>query len=365
MASLKEALREYELDNEIIQPSKTDELAKSLAEPHIKVVNGRYEMPVPIKNEVLLKLSDNYNVALKRALSLRRNALRNSSLKQTLLNTFAELIAEEWIVPADFSDCDVKWHLPFFVTQTTKPRVVYDGAATTEGISLNQAVLAGETLLNKLVEVLIRFRLGKYACVADVSKCFFQVRISRSQEDLFRVVWFENNDLDNGVTKVFRFTRHVWGVNSSPYVALVALNRLVSENPTNPSQVTLNAIEKNRYMDDVLLASDKLVDLETFASEGCELFESRGFKLRKWVADSDAKTIPHNICRSDLSPCVCDIDLGVQALPDSSALGLTWDTQNDMLRIHWREFDEASTKREMSSQLSSQFDFWVWHHRFC
>ena len=32
-------------------------------------------------------------------------------------------------------------------------------------------------------------------------------------------------------------------------------------------------------MDDVLLASNKLVDLETFAGEGCRLFESRGFKL--------------------------------------------------------------------------------------
>ena len=42
-------------------------------------------------------------------------------------------------------------------------------------MSINQAVLAGENLLNGLVEVLIRFRLGRYACVADISKCFFQV----------------------------------------------------------------------------------------------------------------------------------------------------------------------------------------------
>ena len=61
-----------------------------------------------------------------------------------------------------------------------------------EDLSLNQAVLAGENLLNKLVEVLIRFRLGKYACVADVSKCFFPLGIPRDQQDLFRIVWFEN-----------------------------------------------------------------------------------------------------------------------------------------------------------------------------
>ena len=117
---------------------------QSLVEPHVKEVDGRYEMPVPIKNEVLQKLPDNYNFALKRTLSLKRNALRNPTLKKTLLNTFAELVAEEWIVPVVLSDCDTNWYLPFFVTQSAKPRVVYDGAAAADGVSLNQAVLAGE-----------------------------------------------------------------------------------------------------------------------------------------------------------------------------------------------------------------------------
>ena len=106
VVALKEALRECEMEDETIQPSKTDELAKSLVEPHIKVVDGCYEMPVLIKNEILQKLPDNYNSALKRTLSWRRNALRNPTLEKTLLNTFAELVPEEWIVPAVLFDCD-------------------------------------------------------------------------------------------------------------------------------------------------------------------------------------------------------------------------------------------------------------------
>ena len=39
--------------------------------------------------------------------------------------------------------------------------MVYDGAATVNGVCLNQLVLAGENLLNGLVEVLTRFRMGK------------------------------------------------------------------------------------------------------------------------------------------------------------------------------------------------------------
>ena len=102
-----------------------------------------------------------------------------------------------------------------------------------------------------MFEVLIRFRLGKYACVADVSKCFFQVSIPRDLQDLFRIVWNKNNDLDKGKPQIFKFTRHVWGINSSPYVALLALKRLVKENPVNVSELTLNVIQNNRYMDDI------------------------------------------------------------------------------------------------------------------
>ena len=76
------------------------------------------------------------------------------------------------------------WYLSFFVTKQKKARVVYDGAATFTGKCRNQAVLAGTNLQNNLVEVLIRFRIGRYACIADLSKCFFQVAIPEKQGDL-------------------------------------------------------------------------------------------------------------------------------------------------------------------------------------
>ena len=133
-----------------------------------------------------------------------------------LVTTFGELIDEKWIGLVDSSIvCDVAWYLPFFVTKTVKLRVVYDGAAMVDGKSLNQALLADENLLHNLLQMLLRFCLGKYACVADASKCFFQVGSPRNQQDLFRIVWFENNDLKRGKPQIFRFTRHIWGINSS------------------------------------------------------------------------------------------------------------------------------------------------------
>ena len=63
------------------------------------------------------------------------------------------------------------------------------------------------------------------------------------------------------------------------------------ENNTNASQPTLTAIENNRYMDDLLLSTDSLVDLEIVSQESAELFQSRGFRLRKWVANSISKSV--------------------------------------------------------------------------
>ena len=94
-------------------------------------------------------------------------------------------------------------------------------------------------------------------------------------------------------------------------MALLALKQLVAENPTSASHVTLNAVETNRYMDDLLLASDHLVDLEAFASKGCKLFASRGFQLRKWVANSHAKSVLYIIPQCDLAATVSEIDLAL------------------------------------------------------
>ena len=187
--------------------------------------------------------------------------------------------------------CKPYWYLPFFVTKQAKSIVVFDGAATYKGVSLNDAVYPGENLLNGLVDVLTRFRLGKFACMADISKCFFQVSIPESQRNLYRLIWLKDNDLVNGFTQIYRFTRRVWGVNSSPYIALLAIKRLVSANVINASPSTLSAILECRYMDDLLLSSDSLVELETIARESRLLFESRRFTLRKWVSNNAAKSI--------------------------------------------------------------------------
>ena len=116
--------------------------------------------------EVVEQLPNNYQNALDRAMTMRRSALKNPELKKTLIDNFGELIDEEWIIPVEVDSISKPMcFLPFFVTKQEKALVVYDGAAVYKGMCLNNAVLSGINLLNNLVEVLTRFRLGRIHCV--------------------------------------------------------------------------------------------------------------------------------------------------------------------------------------------------------
>ena len=143
-----------------------------------------------------------------------------------------------------------------------------------------------------------------------MSKCYFQIRLPWNQQDWFHIIWFKVNNIDGGEIQIFRFTRHVWEINSSPYVALLALDRLAADNPTHASMVTLNAVTQNRSMDDLLFAGNTLSDVETFAREGIELFESRGFKLRKWMTNGHAKSVLLQVPLCDHAPSVGRLTLG-------------------------------------------------------
>ena len=191
IAGLKKSLRNYEIDDKVKQPSINDEITRQLVESNVKVINRRYEISVSLKMDVVTNFPDNYVCALKLTTNLRRNALENVKLKDILEEIFQEMISEGWIVPVDdaiLSDTKC-WYLPFFVTKQDKARVVFDEAATFKG-----------------------------AVEDDLSKCFFQVAMRESQRDLFRLIWYRNNDLDKRKVQLYRFARHVWGINSSPLI---------------------------------------------------------------------------------------------------------------------------------------------------
>ena len=99
--------------------------------------------------------------------------------------------------------------------------MVFDGAAKFQGSALNDAVLSGVNLLNNLLEVLTRFPVGKYASMANLSKCFFEYLYLKIKETCF--VRSTNNNVDGGNIHLFQFTRHCLGINPGLYIVLFAI----------------------------------------------------------------------------------------------------------------------------------------------
>ena len=259
IAELQETVRLLTMEDEAVQHSINDKKAERLVKENSRVVGNRYEMPVPLK-ESISTLPNNYVLAAKRVQALRQSMLKKPQLKDALVSSMQELKQNEYIAPAaetTVSNTPINY-LPYFLTSQSKPRVVYDGSAAWKGRCINDSIYSGPDLLNRLSHVLARFRLGKYALMLDLSKCFFQILLPQDQQDLFRILWFKNDDIEAGVLEPYRFTRHVWGVISSPFIACYAIRKLGLDNPTGASESAIRTVLNSMYMDDLLFSVNTL-----------------------------------------------------------------------------------------------------------
>ena len=106
---------------------------------------------------------------------------------------------------------------------------------------------------------------------------------------------------------------------------------MITENRTNASTMTLTVIENNRYKYDLLVVSDSPDDIKRISSESISLFESVGFKLRKWAANRNYNTVLSEIPKCNLGSNIRDRDLDAQSMPDSKLRCLLWYVENDKL----------------------------------
>ena len=357
---LKDKLRELYLDAEVVEPSRNDVLARDIVEPRVKIDNGRFEIPVPLKANFVLP--NNIELAAERLASLRKKALKQSDVCDFLVDSMCELKSNDYIEPVHDSDGTPGhvWYLPYFVTSQAKKRIVYDGKSKFHGVCVNDAILSGPDLLNSLVHILIRFRRGEFALMADITKCYFQINLPASQRDLFRILWFENNDVEHGKMQQFRFRVHPWGVTSSDFVACLAIQKMVELNAKKFSDSTCFNVLNNLYMDDLIYSADTLEEARKVAFESIDLFKSSGFNLVKWSSNKQTMSILSDMSTELLAPGVRELNLEVDdnvVLPSAKTLGCVWDTELDLLRIQCNLEPPAKyTRRNMLSQVGQNWD---------
>ena len=153
---------------------------------------------------------------------------------------------------------------------------------------------------------------------------------------VFRILWFDKNDVKEGNVVTYRFTRHPWGVKSSPFIASFTIKKTLDDNTTGASDLTLDTIHKNIYMDDLMFSVDSLNEAKIIANEAIDLFDSRGFKLVKWSANKNAIPVLTKFEKDVLISGMRELDLSLEHdndLPETKPLGCVWETGGDCLRI--------------------------------
>nr|XP_042912231.1 uncharacterized protein LOC122272512 [Parasteatoda tepidariorum] len=115
---------------------------------------------------------------------------------------------------------------------------------------------------------------------------------------------------DEGKIKIYRFTRVLFGLTSSPFL-LAATIKFHLKNYEKTYPQTIKIIRESLYVDDVIGCEDNVDKAFSFSQEAIKIFEDAGMQLRKWNSNSKPLIdlwetnniqIDHTIENSDLIP---------------------------------------------------------------
>ena len=169
--------------------------------------------------------------------------------------------------------------------KTTKLRKVYDTSARTNGPSLNDCLYTGPKFGQKIMDIILRFRIHKTALAADVEKAFLMISVSPQDRDALRFLWVNDIHKKTPEIVVFRFTRVVFGVSSSPFL-LNAMIKHHLERYKKEFPEFIQTFLRSVYVDDVSFgAEDDNSTYELYLKSKNVLAEG-GFNLRKFITNS-------------------------------------------------------------------------------
>ena len=209
------------------------------------------------------------------------------------------------LIPKEAKACSeitnyIPHHSVLNINKPGKVRVVFDAAAKFRNTSLNNNLFPGIDLLNNLISVLLRFREGQYAVIADIEKIFHQIRVNAKDTNALHFLWRANPQCN---MEDYTMLVHVFGKVDSSYCANWALR-----NTSTDSELDVkNAIQRNFYMDDFLKSLSNVNDLINLSKRVMSVLQCHGFRLTKWMSNSPE--ISHSLPTSEISTNIISLDL--------------------------------------------------------
>ncbi|XP_062558024.1 uncharacterized protein LOC134222897 [Armigeres subalbatus] len=303
----------YALEESVVnvqQESLEDKRARSILERTTRRLSGRFETGLLWKTDEI-HFPDSYPMALKRATHLERRLERKPELYQKVRNQiqdyldkgYAHLATEEEIAN---TQSDKIWYLPLNVVLNPKKpgkvRLVWDAAATVQGVSLNSMLLKGPDLLVPLVSVIIGFRERRIAFGGDIREMYHQLKIVTDDKQAQRFL-FRNSS------------------KSAQYVK----NRSVEEYATKFPEAAAAIIHRH-YVDDCFDSVDTVEEALERVQQVSFVHKQAGFEIRNWVSNS-VEVLSGLGEDKPMEPVLFNQD---KQLGSERVLGITWDPEIDV-----------------------------------
>lgn len=350
-ASPSSAVTEIELSPAILSTTGyshdrklEDQYVRDFIRTHVHFQDQRYSVNLPWIRPI--EMENNKQLALLRFYRLQRS-LDKRKLTSDYHAAMSEMIGE-YTEPAN-DDCTSPkcYYMPHHPVvrldkETTKLRIVFDASShSPTSPSLNDHLYKG--VMNwDLINLLLRFRLGQHALIADVEKAFLRIKVQPEDRDAFRFWWFD----DHGQICSRRFTSVPFGTSASPFLLFAAFYHLFLSNRTKFSDV-VPIIERNMYVDDFIAAFQHAspAQLDHLRTRSIELFKSAGMNLRKFRTNE--ATLDKKWTDSTAKESV-------------KVLGHSWNTRTDTFSpaIDTSQFLSSTTmtKRQFTSFVQSVYN---------
>ncbi|XP_042206955.1 uncharacterized protein LOC121855857 [Homarus americanus] len=321
-------------------------------------VQGHYQFPIPFRRQPPC-LPDNRALAERRLLGLKKRLSRDTRLRRRykeMKKLFNEGFAKRVPLRQLSKSGGNSWYLPHHpVLNPNKPdkvRIVFDCAAAFTKTSLNNQVLQGPDLNNKLIGVFMRSRQEPIALMADIEAMFHQVKVNPEHRDTLRFLWWEGGDLTQ-TPMTCRMTVHLFGGVWSPSCAAYALQRTFQDFGDGFSDAA-NRAKSNFYVDDLLLSVTEPKEAIMISRQLRHLPSLGGFKLTKWISNN--KEVLNTIPLESRHTGVKEVNLGCEDLPTERALRVMWDLNGDQFAAKVQAPTQPATKRGLLAVVSSVYD---------
>ena len=330
-----------------------DQRAKQIMDKSVVLINGHYQLKLPFRHSPPY-LPDSLPAAKKRLYWLKKRMERDPEFHKqyaSVIQKYQEEGSSRQVPDEEVSTFEPIWYLPHHAVwhprKPDEPRVVFDCACKSEGVSLNNQLLQGPENTSSLIGVILRFRVNSVAVEADIKRMFHQVFVSPEYRGALCYLWWPDGDLTKE-PKTFQMLVHIFGATSSPSISGYALRRTASDNSEGFSSETIAAVMRDFYVDDLLKSFETTGQAVKITKELQELLAKGGFQLTKVM--SNEHEVLNAFPPEHRALAVKDLDLDLNSLPMDRALGIHWDVEADTFNLVVRSKSQPETRKSIMSR---------------